>query len=64
MKSKQESFVDNDIAFIELHNLVWLDQYYLEKELLTLLPTSTYEELAALNKDIKLTKHEILRHTW
>lgn len=43
---------------------MWLEQKYIEKELKMLLETTSYEELAGLNKDIKLTKHEILRNTW
>lgn len=64
MKKKQENFEDENIAYIELHNIIWLEQEYIEKELLSLLETSSYDDLADLNKEIKLTKHEILRNTW
>ena len=44
--------------------MVWLDQKYIESELLNLLETTSYDELAGINHEIKLTKHEIVRNTW
>lgn len=64
MKSKQEKFEDENMAYIELHNIVWLGGEYLDKELLLLKKTNSYESLVDINRDIKLIKHEILRSTW
>lgn len=64
MKSKQENFQDDNLAYIELHNIVWLEQAHIESELMKLTETNHYESLVDINREIKLIKHEILRGTW
>ena len=64
MKLKQEVYSDESMAYIELCNKVWLGHEYIEKDLLKLKETNNYETLVELNRDIKLTKHEILRGQW
>lgn len=64
MKLKQEVYADENTAYIELTNKIWLGNKYIEKELLKLKNQNCYEILVELNRDLKLTKHEILRNQW